>query len=193
VVDPVAGGRAAAKAGVGGSPGASGGLELEKPPMLGGYCPVTIQEAGLWVRGRYDYRVERDGVLLLTAGPKEKKALEEDLARYMPALGGNCPVSFVDHDGARLAGSPFQSVLFRGRLFLFVDAERRAAFKSDPVRYANIDVAADGMCVVTQQDHGRTEPGLAEHAAWFRGRHYQFAGAEQKATFLASPEKYAKP
>jgi YHS domain-containing protein len=170
--------------------GAESGLGEE--PALGGFCPVSIQRDGLWVRGRYDYRVERDGVLLVTAGPEQKQALEEDLARYMPVLGGKCPVSQID-EGVDAAGSPFQSLTYKGRLFLFVDAEHREAFKNEPVKYASIDLAAEGQCVVTKRDAGRSEPGLTNQVVWHHGLIYRFVGPEEKARFLADPDKYAAP
>jgi YHS domain-containing protein len=160
-------------------------------PAMGGYCPVTFHEKGAWVRGRHDARAEIDGVVFFTAGTAERDALLADPAKYLPALAGNCAVSLVD-DGQNVRGSTFHAAQFEGRLYLFVDAERKATFKEQPRRYASIDVAASGACVVTLKDGGKNTPGLAEYAVWYNGLLYRFLGPEEKAKFLAAPDKYAE-
>jgi YHS domain-containing protein len=135
--------------------------------------------------------VELGQYVFLTAGPKERDALIGDPARYMPALGGDCPVTLVAR-GERVRGSVYHAYEYEDRLFLFADAERKAIFKASPARYATADLAADGMCVVTQAEERREAPGLTDQATWHAGKLYRFAGAEQKAKFLATPDKYAE-
>ncbi len=159
-------------------------------PAMGGYCPVTLKTKGVWVRGRYDDRAEIGGLDFFTAGPTEREAFLADPALYIPALGGDCAVSFVDY-GEKVRGSTFHAADFRGRLYLFADAERKEAFRAQPERYASIDLAAGGACVVTLKDGGKSTPGFAEFAVWHEGLLYRFKGPEEKAKFLATPEKYA--
>jgi YHS domain-containing protein len=161
-------------------------------PVMMGYCPVTLRRDGAWARGRYDYRVELGDYVFLTAGPRERDLLQADPATYVPALGGDCVVTFAARD-ERERGSVYHAFEYDGRLFLFADAERKAAFKGSPERYAAIDWAAGGKCVVTRTEEGRDVQGLAEHATWHEGKLYRFAGGEQKRKFLAQPDKYAKP
>jgi hypothetical protein len=47
------------------------------------------------------------------------------------------------------------------------------------------------MCVVTLAENGQSTPGFAEFAVWRHGLLYRFASAEQKAKFIADPDKYA--
>ena len=162
---------------------------LDSQPAMGGYCPVSIRESGVWVRGRYDYRVELGDLVLLTAGPAEHDSLLHDPVKYIPALGGDCVATWVD-DGQRVRGSIFHAAEYHGRLFLFADAPKKATFKADPERYASADLAAGGACRVTQVDESRTAAGLAEFSAWHGGLVYHFSGAEQKKQFLAAPERY---
>jgi YHS domain-containing protein len=160
-------------------------------PAMTGYCPVTLRKEGAWVRGRYEYRVEIGSLVFLTAGPKERDALMSDPAAYVPALGGDCVVTYLASE-ERVRGSVYHAFEYESRLFLFADAERKAAFKASPTKFANADVATSGRCVVTLIDSQREELGLAEHATWYQGKLYRFAGAEQKQKFLAAPEKYAE-
>ena len=153
---------------------------------------MSIRENGVWIRGRYDYRVELADLVLLTAGATEHDALLHDPVKYIPALSGDCAVTFVD-DGQRVRGSIFHAAEYHGRLFLFADAQRKSTFKADPERYASVDLAAGGACRVTQLDEARTAPGLAEFAAWHGGLVYYFAGVDQKEKFLAAPERYMAP
>ncbi len=170
--------------------GAGGDVVLGTSPAMGGYCPVTLKEQGLWVRGRYENRVDLGGLVLLTAGEEQKKALLSNPLAYIPVLGGDCPVTYQSrHEHVR--GSVFQAVDYQGRLYLFADADRKAAFKANPAPYVDIDVAEKGLCVVTRVDEHRDVPGATEQAMWYKGRVYRFAGEEQKKKFLENPTRYA--
>jgi YHS domain-containing protein len=158
-------------------------------PVMMGYCPVTLRRDGTWVRGRYDYRVELGDQVFLTAGPRERDALQAAPVQYVPALGGDCVVTFVARE-ERVRGSVYQAFEYDGRLFLFADAERKAVFKASPEKYSSADWAAGGMCVVTRTEAGREVQGAPEHITWSQGQFYRFAGDEQKQKFLAEPEKY---
>jgi YHS domain-containing protein len=92
--------------------------------------------------------------------------------------------------GERIRGSVYHAFEYEGRLFLFADAERKAAFKASPERYASADWAANGVCVVTRVEQARDVPGIADQTAWHGGKLYRFVGAEEKRKFLADPEKY---
>lgn len=158
-------------------------------PALSGYCPVTIQRDGIWVRGQSQHRLQIGDLTFLAAGPREAALLEADPAAYVPACGGDCPVTLVTKR-ERVRGSVFQALEYQGRLFLFADAAGRTEFKAHPERYANCDIAAAGNCIVTQVDEQRETPGMATYATWHYGQLYRFAGPEQKARFLARPERY---
>lgn len=164
---------------------------LGAAPAMGGYCPVSIAEQGTWVRGRYDFRVEVGGWVFLAAGPEQRDALAADPVKYVPALGGDCAVTLVERR-EYVRGSVFHVFEYQDRLYLFADAQQKNAFKENPAKYALADVAAGGLCVVTQVDDGRAEPGLAAYATWHEGLLYRFAGAEQKRKFLAAPSRYAQ-
>jgi YHS domain-containing protein len=164
---------------------------LTSEPAMGGYCPVTLKQKGLWVRGRYDDFAQVDNLVFLTAGPEQREAFDADPAQFVPALGGNCVVSLVDR-GEKARGSVFHASQYQGRFYLFADAESKATFNAGPARYATIDMAEGGACVVTLAETGESRPGFAEFAVWYNGLLYRFASAEQKAKFAATPDKYAK-
>lgn len=161
--------------------------------VMGGYCPVTIRTKGQWVRGRYDDVTKIEDLLFLTAGREAYEAFLADPAQYIPALGGMCVVSYADR-GETVRGSVFHASFYperQGRLFLFADGEAKATFDAGPERYASLDLAASGMCVVTLAETGQSMPGFAEFAVWHKGLLYRFASVEQKAKFLAAPDNYA--
>jgi YHS domain-containing protein len=174
----------------GGSRGAEPGIHAE--PVMGGYCPVTLKTKGLWVRGRYDNRAVLGDLVFLTAGPAEQETFLADPTPFIPALGGDCPVSLVDF-GEKVRGSTFHSAEYHGRLYFFADTDQKEAFRAQPERYASIDVAADGACVVTLKELGESRPGFAEFAAWHDGLLYRFVGPEEKAKFLTAPNDYMAP
>jgi YHS domain-containing protein len=114
------------------------GQELEEPEeqhyAMEGYCPVSIQTQGIWVRGSYQNHVDYAGKRYLLAGAKEKKLFQDDPQKYMPALGGDCIVSKTDQGELR-PGSVYHSVIFEERLYLFAGPEEVKAFKADPAKY----------------------------------------------------------
>jgi YHS domain-containing protein len=164
---------------------------LETDPALGGYCPVTIRTKGVWVRGRVEDRVAVDDQLLfLTAGPEEHDEFLNDPIKYIPVLAGDCAVSLVDQD-RRVKGSIYHAAEHAGRLYLFADAAHKSAFKADPAKYANVDIAGGGVCVVTLAEKNQSTPGFVEFSTWYDGKVYRFLGDEQRQQFLETPERYA--
>ena len=102
--------------------------------VMEGYCAVSIQDKGIWVRGSYQYLVKHEGRKYLLAGEKQKKLFLEDTQRYVPALGGDCIVSLAD-DGKLVPGSVYHTLIFEGRLYLFAGPEQERAFKAEPANY----------------------------------------------------------
>jgi YHS domain-containing protein len=99
-----------------------------------GYCPVSIQEQGMWVRGSYQNLVKHEGRKYLLAGEKEKQLFREDAQRYVPALRGDCIVSLTD-EGKLLPGSVYHPLIYEGKLYLFAGPEQKRAFKAEPTNY----------------------------------------------------------
>lgn len=173
-----------------------GGTLSAAEPLLNGYCPVTIwtRPDNMWIRGQYAQRCEIDGMVFLPAGLGERQQFEADPALFIPALGGDCVVTYVD-TGRRVKGSVYHTVVDKGahRLYLCADAAAKQKLSEDPTRYADADVAAGGMCVVTRRDAGVSQPGSPLTSVWFEGERYYFVGKEQRAKFLAAPETYSAP
>ncbi len=173
------------------SPAATPNGLLGGLPAMSGYCPVSLRQDGAWVRGRQEFSVTFKDVVFLTAGKRERDLLQSDPAEYLPACRGECAVSLVDRN-EHVRGSVFHAAEVDGRLFLFADSAAKARFKANPTKYALVDVAASGFCAVTLVDEERRTPGVQQFATWYDGKIYRFAGAAEKAKFLAKPERYAE-
>ena len=106
--------------------------------VMEGYCPVAIQEQGIWVRGNYRNLVKHEGRKYLVAGENEKQMFLAEPERYAPALGGDCIVSLSD-DGKLVPGSVYHSLIVEGKLYLFAGSEQERAFKADPTDYFELD------------------------------------------------------
>jgi len=102
--------------------------------VMEGYCPVSILDQGIWVRGNYRNLVKHEGRKYLLAGEKEKGLFLEAPERYTPALGGDCIVSQTD-DRRVAPGGVYNSLVVEGRLYLFAGAEQKQTFLADPSRY----------------------------------------------------------
>ena len=69
----------------------------------------------------------------------------KDPERYIPANGGDCPVTELDGAAAR-PGNPRWGVLYQGRLYVCASDDARRRFLDEPERYAMVDVAEQGFC-----------------------------------------------
>jgi len=164
--------------------------EGEKPlTMLSGFCPVSMLDLGLWDRGKYKHRCRYDGQTYLLASEEKRQRFLENPAHYVPALAGNCAVTYREL-GKLVSGKNDFTVLYQDRLFLFADAEKKKAFKDDPKMLAKVDLANDGLCIVTQREEGKQMAGNPLYLTWHQGKRYWFAAQEQKEKFLADPKAY---
>ncbi|GAG54521.1 unnamed protein product, partial [marine sediment metagenome] len=95
--------------------------------------------------------------------------------------------------GKEVHGSIFHAAVYGGRLFLFADSEQKKQFKENPAAYDQVDLALDGMCVVTQREEGRQVDGDENYFAWYHNRRYLFASSAFRQKFIAAPEQYVVP
>lgn len=170
-------------------PGASDGAKT-RDIALEGYCPVCIIELKKWVRGKPEYQVKYDGRTYFFPGQKQKEMFLVDPAKYVPAFGGDCTVCYAKL-GKRVPGNIRHAALHEERLFLFPGDEQKQAFLADPEKYADVDLALDGICAVCRIELNKDVPGKPEIAAYHKGLRYLFPSDEQRKMFLANPEKYA--
>ena len=79
---------------------------------------------------------------------------------------------------------------FRGQKFYLASKEAQAKFDADPTRYAPVAYGADVVVLVNHED---VVEGSLDFAAWYKGRLYLFGSRETHDTFVANPQKFAKP
>ena len=105
-----------------------------------GYCPVSIREEGVWVRGSLSYPVEIGEKIYLLAGEAQQEKFQKKPEQYAPILNGDCIVTFADSK-KRIAGSVFYSKRSEDntQLFLFLGAEEKRLFEADPQKYLKVD------------------------------------------------------
>ncbi|RUL87952.1 hypothetical protein [Tautonia sociabilis] len=164
--------------------------ERSYPLALRGYCPVCLVNMKRWVPGSPEHEVIYDGHVYRFPGEEQKRMFEADPAKYTPALHGDCIVCYADM-GRRVPGELNFGQFHRGRLFFFPSDRERQKFRSDPATYADADLAFGGNCAVCRIEMRQEVPGKPEYAVHYRGLRYLFPGPEQRAMFLADPEKYA--
>jgi YHS domain-containing protein len=157
---------------------------------LDGNCPVCAVMATKCVPGKPDIVSVYDGVRYFFPSANEKKMFDADPARFTPALDGDCVVCLKDA-GKRVAGSPKFSTTHEGRLYLFADEATLKKFLAEPKKYANVDVASKGNCVVCLKMAMKEMPGKAEFASVYKGQRYLFPSARERAMFDADPAAFA--
>ncbi len=118
---------------------------------LSGYCPVSLVSDRKLVTGQTEYTVQHEGNTYRFASAVMSSRFRKEPERYIPANGGDCPVTELDR-GIAAPGDPRWGVLYQGRLYLCASDEARRRFLGEPGRYAMADVAGQGFCALRGRD-----------------------------------------
>lgn len=159
-------------------------------PALGGHCVVCLYEAGKLVPGTAEYAAIFDRQTYFFPGQDELNMFRESPQRYAPALGGDCVVCFREM-GVRQPGKPEFAYKYKGRLYLFPGQEQLDAFKAEPEKYAQADLAYGGLCPVCLLDAKKRVRGKRQFASVYDGLTYLAADADTQSRFNADPARYA--
>ena len=157
---------------------------------LKGYCPVCAVNAKKWVTGKAEFTTVYDGIRYRFPSTDEQTVFAANPAAFTPVLEGDCVVCLKDA-GKRVAGAIDFAVKHDGRMFLFPDEAIQSKFSADPLKYANVDLAANGNCVVCAKMGKGVVAGRPEIASIYQGLRYLFPNAEVRAAFDAEPAKFA--
>jgi YHS domain-containing protein len=142
-----------------------------------------------WVKGNPTIQAVFDGHTYHFANEQGKQMFSNNLAKYVPVLGGDCGVSLVKM-GKRVPGNIRQTALNNGRLFLFASEDGKKMFLANPQAYVNADLAYGGNCVVCKRDMKQTVPGKTQFTLIHKGMRYLFPSTDQRDEFLKNPAKY---
>ena len=156
---------------------------------MGGYCSVCAVMAKKWVAGKPEIVSVYDGIRYNFPSADEKKAFDADPAKFTPALEGDCVVCLKDAD-KRVAGSLKFSAAHDGRIYLFPDEGAQKKFLADPKKYATVDVANGGNCVVCAKMAKKEMPGKAEFTSVYNGQRYFFPSANERTMFDTDPASF---
>ena len=168
------------------------GSGSERPAVaLDGYCPVCIVKADKLVKGDPAYSSVYDGKKYLFPSAEQQAMFDANPAAFAPAMGGDCVVCKVEMK-KQVPGKPDIHLVHDGRLYLFPSDEQLKMFKANPEKYADADVAMNGLCPVCKIDMGKDVKGKPELAYDYHGTRYVFPAEEQLAKFKANPRRYAK-
>lgn len=162
----------------------------QAPVALDGHCAVCLVKSQKVVKGNTEHSAVYDGQTYLFPSEKVKNMFVANPAKYVPALNGDCSVCFAHHDGVRNPGKIDYVSFYQGRAFLFPNSKIKSVFDQSPQKYADVDLACDGKCVVCKVDGGKDVPGKPEFTAIYKGMRYQFPSAAVMQKFQANPAKY---
>lgn len=156
---------------------------------LEGYCPVCVIAARKWERGRPEFQSTFDGVTYYFPSAAIKRKFDAAPAKYVPALGGDCTVCYAKA-GKRVPGNIRHAAIDNNRLFLFPGESEKRLFQENPQAYANVDLAANGECVVCLAKANKHVPGKPEHTVVHNGFRYQFPSDREANAFRKAPEQF---
>lgn len=163
--------------------------DIQFPVAIRGFCVVSLRDGQAWREGEPSYQQMFDGQLYYFVGTRQREIFASNPRRYVPALAGDCVVTFAE-EGRRVDGDPEFGVLHKRRLYFFCSHQEQAAFQANPEKFADADLATDGNCLVSRIDDQRKLPGLPETTIIVSGLRYQFAGLHQQQKFLRNMDRY---
>jgi len=169
--------------------------QMQPKLALEGNCSVCLVKYQKWVPGNPAISSKYDGLTYLFPDASTKQVFDENPAAYAPALGGDCTVCLVKV-GKRVPGSVNHASLYKGRVFLFPEAKQKEMFEATPNQYVDVDLAANGNCIVCSVKANKQVPGKTEFTAIHKGMRYLFPSDAERKMFLAAPSSFvpaAKP
>ncbi len=104
---------------------------------LEGCCPVALRDTSQLIDGRPEFCLNHAGVIYSLSSAEAVQRFRLDPERYIPSAGGLDVISV--RSGKMERGSLHFSTWFRNRLFLFTSADHVDEFRSDPLRYVDLD------------------------------------------------------
>jgi YHS domain-containing protein len=105
-------------------------------PLFGmeGFNPVLLFKQRKWQKGVARFAARYKGIEYRLNSAQERKEFLATPERFAPQLLGCDPVILEETDRG-LTGSTKHAAYFDGRLYLFINAQTRAKFKKQPLRY----------------------------------------------------------
>jgi thiol-disulfide isomerase/thioredoxin/YHS domain-containing protein len=105
-------------------------------PLLGmeGFNPVSLFKQRKWQKGVLKFAARYKGIEYRLNSVQELREFLTTPERFAPQLLGCDPVILQETDRGRI-GTTKHAAYFDGRLYLFVNAQTRAKFKKQPLRY----------------------------------------------------------
>lgn len=164
----------------------------ESEIALAGFDPVHLVQGRGLVSGLPVYTASMDGREYRFVNAQDREAFLKNPDPYLPCGGGRCLVSLVEQR-ASVAGDPRYGVYYRGHLYLCADQQAREAFAANPERYAQADVAEQGLCPhCGGLASERKVRGVPQFSAIYRGFRYLFPDDTHRQAFRSEPEKYLR-
>ena len=120
-------------------------LASTAPAMgLAGYCPVTLKQRLIWLKGNPEFGAVHRGRTYSMASEELRRQFLLAPDDYAPALSG-CDVVLAAETGKRTPGTRERGYQYQGRCFLFVTDENMRRFMQDPTAYAKFAAALEAL------------------------------------------------
>ena len=108
--------------------------------------------------------------------------------KSVPGIKVYCLVTLRKERQYVAGQSQFQTE-YQSRIYSFASEAALDEFERHPDRYAPVQ---NGIDIIAANSGSENVPGSLDHAVWFKGRLYLFSTPENKATFKASPKRFAQ-
>lgn len=157
---------------------------------LDGNCPVSMRSHDRVLPGKPDVVSIYDARRYFFPSTDGKGVFDASPAAFAPVLLGNCIVCKVEeHKDVR--GIPDYHLWYGHRVYVFLSAEHKRLFMSDPVKYRSADIVLNGHCPVFKAGKGMDLKGKDKFTVDCFGRRYRFSSWRRRELLFADPDKYA--
>ena len=119
-------------------------ITVTAEPAIEGYCPVAYVEAGQAVQGSPEFTAEHDGEVWYFVNAQARDMFVANPERYTVQYDGWCATAIAFGKKVPVDASVF--TVHKGAIYLFSNAEAKAAFDADPNGFTErADTAWRGM------------------------------------------------
>ena len=155
------------------------------------YCSVCLLKAEKLVAGKEAFVSVYDGLRYLFPGAGEKRTFDANPAQFAPALGGNCTVC-LKNAGKNVRGSLKYGAYYNNRCYLFPEDKIRKVFMANSEKYADVDLANGGNCIVCAKLAGKSVPGSPKYISMYKGKIYRFPSDKERNIFDTDPANFVR-
>jgi len=164
---------------------------VEADLLLGGLSPVSLVDQQQSIKGLATFETIFEGWRVRFVNDAERSKFQNNVGKYYPTFAGADPIALFQ--GQVRMGDPNLAFHYKNRLYLFANAENADKFRIEYKAYSDLDVAEQGICLVTLKERGVRQLGRYAITTMYLGRRFLFVSDDARKKFENNPQTYFQP